>query len=329
MLSRLPGVLPPPLHQGFINAEKPVAKPVPLPSLSRETGSISWDYMQHLKENIYRIYIHIPFALLSGGSPCPPSLPAALTPSPPRLLPLAFPPCCHNARLCERNNVYSPRGWGIGNEKGCAPRPGPGLRSAAEKEEFLQECRWPARRQPRRGDKYSCWRREGGKKEKEGPGDRSNPGSIIFLCGLRVCWKFPLPPLSLQVRDAERVQLCLGLKQEMKGMSGSGRAVQQPQERRRGSGARRRGLWEPACGCNYGDACEDGALEHWKCIALPPRPSLPLAAFPRQKPRFLLLLLAGKPSSWNRGALELPCSCGWVTGMGTPAGAPQGGVASL
>lgn len=107
-------VLPPPLHQGFSQCGEThnVAKPVPLPPLSRETGSISRDYTQHLKENIYRIYIHIPFSLFSGGSPCPPSLPAALTPSPPRLLPLAFPPCCHNALLCERNNVCCPRGWG-------------------------------------------------------------------------------------------------------------------------------------------------------------------------------------------------------------------------
>lgn len=108
-------------------------------------------------------------------------------------------------------------------------------------------------------------------------------------------------------------------------MSGSGRAVQQPQERTRGSRARRRGLWEPACGCNYGDACEDGALEHWKCIAFPPRPSLPLAAFPRQEPRFLLLLLAGKPSSCERGALQggLPCSCGGRWAWGPQPGHPE------
>lgn len=59
--------------------------------LSRETGSISWDYTQHLKENIYRIYIHIPFALFSGGSPVP-SLPPARTPSPPPASPV-LPQC--------------------------------------------------------------------------------------------------------------------------------------------------------------------------------------------------------------------------------------------
>lgn len=63
-----------------IDVEKPVAKAVLLPPLSRETGSVSWDYIQHLKENIYRIYIHIPFALFSGGSPVP-SLPPARTSS--------------------------------------------------------------------------------------------------------------------------------------------------------------------------------------------------------------------------------------------------------
>lgn len=95
-------------------------------------------------------------------------------------------------------------------------------------------------------------------------------------------------------------------------MSGQGRAVEQPQEWRRGCGAGvRRGLGEPACGCNYG-GCEDAVLQHWKCIALPPHPSPPLAAFPHQKPRFLLLLLAGKASSWRRRGLEggLPSAVG-------------------
>lgn len=105
-----------------------MAKSVPLPPLSRETGSISWDYMQHLKENIYRIYIHIPFALFSGGSPVP-SLPPAPTSSPPRLLPLAFPPptpSCHNTRLCERNNVYSPsRMGGLEMKRAASPLPRP------------------------------------------------------------------------------------------------------------------------------------------------------------------------------------------------------------
>lgn len=107
-----------------INVEKPVAKPVPLPPLSRETGSISWDYTQHLKENIYRIYIHIPFALFSGGSPAP-SLPSALASSPPPSSP-RLPPSCHNTRLCERNNVYSPsRMGGSGMKSAASPSPRP------------------------------------------------------------------------------------------------------------------------------------------------------------------------------------------------------------
>lgn len=68
-----------------------------------ETGSISWDYEQHLKENIYRIYIHIPSSLLSGGSPC---RPPACSPSPP------YPRPCHNARLCVRTMFALHRGWG-------------------------------------------------------------------------------------------------------------------------------------------------------------------------------------------------------------------------
>lgn len=36
-------------------------------------------------------------------------------------------------------------------KRAAAPRPGPGLRSAAEKEEFLQECRWPAKDSPDEG----------------------------------------------------------------------------------------------------------------------------------------------------------------------------------
>lgn len=98
----------------LINVEKPMAKSVPLPPLSRETGSISWDYMQHLKENIYRIYIHIPFALFSGGSPVP-SLPPAPTSSPPRLLPLAFPPQPRPATIPAfvRGTMFTlHRGWG-------------------------------------------------------------------------------------------------------------------------------------------------------------------------------------------------------------------------
>lgn len=88
-LQSCPGCSPHLSFRVLINVEKPAAKSVPLPPLSHETGSISWDYTQHLKENIYRIYIHIPFALFSGGSPVP-FLPPARTSSPPRLLPLAF-----------------------------------------------------------------------------------------------------------------------------------------------------------------------------------------------------------------------------------------------
>lgn len=90
-LQSCPGCSPHLSFRVLINVEKPAAKSVPLPPLSHETGSISWDYTQHLKENIYRIYIHIPFALFSGGSPVP-FLPPAPTSSPPCLLPLAFTP---------------------------------------------------------------------------------------------------------------------------------------------------------------------------------------------------------------------------------------------
>lgn len=162
--------------------------------------------MQHLKENIYRIYIHIPFALFSGGSPVP-SLPPSRTSSPPRLLPLAFPPpSCYNTRLCEQNNVYSPsRMGGLEMKRAASPLPRP--RAALGGRRRRNSCRnadGDGRRegspseginiQPRQGDKYSCWRREGGKKEREGPGDQYSPGSIIFLCSLRVCWKFPAGP---------------------------------------------------------------------------------------------------------------------------------------
>lgn len=90
-LPSCPGCSPRLSIRVLINVEKPVAKSVPLPPLSRETGSISWDYMQHLKENIYRIYIHIPFTLFSGGSPVP-SLPPARTSSPPSPPPARLPP---------------------------------------------------------------------------------------------------------------------------------------------------------------------------------------------------------------------------------------------
>lgn len=99
-LQSCPGCSPHLSFRVLINVEKPAAKSVPLPPLSHETGSISWDYTQHLKENIYRIYIHIPFALFSGGSPCPSSLPLALhlphassrSLSPPPPILLQYPP---------------------------------------------------------------------------------------------------------------------------------------------------------------------------------------------------------------------------------------------
>lgn len=115
-------------------------------------------------------------------------------------------------------------------------------------------------------------------------------------------------------------------------MSGSGRAVRQPQERGRGSGARRRGLREPACGCNYGDACEDGALDIGNAsLSLPALPfhSLPWLPFPTRSQDFSCCSLLGSHPAGKGREGGLPCSCGWVTGMGTPARAPQGGVASL
>lgn len=91
VLPSCPGCSPHLSIKVLINAAKPMAKSVPLRPLSRETGSISWDYTQHLKENIYRIYIHIPFALFSGGSLVP-ALPPAPTSSPPRPRASAPPP---------------------------------------------------------------------------------------------------------------------------------------------------------------------------------------------------------------------------------------------
>lgn len=108
-LLRCPGCSPWLSTKVLINVEKRAAKSVPLP---RETGSISWDYIQHLKENIYRIYIHIPFALFSGGSPMP-SFPPTPTSSPPRLLPLAFPPCPATIPAFVRGTMFTlHRGWG-------------------------------------------------------------------------------------------------------------------------------------------------------------------------------------------------------------------------
>ena len=165
-LLNIPGCFPHLSIRILINMEKPVAKSVPLLPLSRETGSISWDYMQHLKENIYRIYIHIPFALFSGGFLVP-SLPPARTSSPPRLLLLAFPPSCYNTRLCERNNVYSPsRMGGLEMKRAASPLPRPrAVLSGGRRSNSCRNADGEDRRegspgkginiQPRRGDKYS------------------------------------------------------------------------------------------------------------------------------------------------------------------------------
>lgn len=138
------------------------------------------------------------------------SLPPTPTSSPPRLLLLAFPapptPSCYNTRLCERNNVYSPsRMGGLEMKRAVSPLPRP--RAALSSGRRRNSCRnadgegqqegSPGEGiniQPRRGDEYSCWRREGGKKERQGPGDQYSPGSIIFLCSFRVCWKFLASP---------------------------------------------------------------------------------------------------------------------------------------
>lgn len=141
-----------------------------------------------------------------GALLCPPSLPLALhLPRASSRLPFP-PPSCYNTRLCERNNVYSPsRMGGLEMKRAASPLPRP--RAALGGGRRRNSCRnadGDGRRegspseginiQPRQGDKYSCWRREGGQKEREGPGDQYSPGSIIFLCSLRVCWKFPAGP---------------------------------------------------------------------------------------------------------------------------------------
>lgn len=114
-------------------------------------------------------------------------------------------------------------------------------------------------------------------------------------------------------------------------MAGSGRAVQQPQERRRGSGARRRGLWEPACGCNYGDACEDGALDIGNAsLSLPALPCRWLP-FPTRSQDFPCCSLlgshpVGKGERWREAALQLRVG----DGDGDPSpGTPRRGGKAL
>lgn len=121
-----------------------------------------------------------------GALPCPASLPAARTSSPRAATMPAF----------VRGTMFAlPRGWGLGAERGraAAPGPGPGLLPVRDKEEFLQECRWPAD-SPDQGINIHVGGEREERKEKEGPGDRYIPESVIFLCGLRVCWKFPAAP---------------------------------------------------------------------------------------------------------------------------------------
>lgn len=95
--------------RALVKVEKLVAKPIRLPP-PRETGSISWDYMQHLKENIYRIYIHIPFTLFSGA--LPPSRSHFISPAPP---PSRLPPPPRPATIPAfvRGTMFTlHRGWG-------------------------------------------------------------------------------------------------------------------------------------------------------------------------------------------------------------------------
>lgn len=108
----------------------------------------------------------------------PPSRSHFISPTPP---PARFhhpPPSFYNTRLCERNNVYSPlRMGGLEMKRAASPSPRP--RAALGGGRRRNSCRnadGDGRRegspgeginiQPRQGDKYSCWRREGGKKEK-------------------------------------------------------------------------------------------------------------------------------------------------------------------
>lgn len=137
-----PRMLPPFLHQGSNHRGETNGKVGPAsPQLCCETGSVSWDYVQHLKENIYRIYIHIPSTLLSRGSPVPPSCSLSI---PPRPHPLPVPPQC--PPLSGEQCLLSLEDGGIGNEKELSPPPTPFAPAPCctlrqEKEEFLQECR--------------------------------------------------------------------------------------------------------------------------------------------------------------------------------------------
>lgn len=63
-----------------------------------------------------------------------------------------------------------PEDGGIAHEKGCCPSPRPRAALGGGEGGIPAGMPMAGERQPRRGDKYSWWRRQGGKKEKEGPG---------------------------------------------------------------------------------------------------------------------------------------------------------------
>lgn len=88
----------------------------------------------------------------------------------------------------------------------------------------------------------------------------------------------------------------------------------QPRQWGAGCGAAGASMWLQLQGrwCGW---CA-GALER---LRFPPRPSPALAAFRHQKPRFLLLLLAGNPSSWIGERWGEACPAAG----GTPAQAPR------
>lgn len=121
MLSRAAWGAPPTSPSGFQSMWRN-----PWPSQSRSPRSpVKLDLFPGItRSTSKKIFTEFIFTSRSpssqGALPCPPSLQLSLH------LPLAFPPCCHNTRLCERNNVYSPpRMGGLAMKSAASPSPRP------------------------------------------------------------------------------------------------------------------------------------------------------------------------------------------------------------